>query len=274
MAPHSKKRKVRKLSMSERTPKKLKSVEPDLTVVVGGEEFYHYKVTLCSGCDFIDTMLSNQMRENDESRIEFPDKDPTEWLQVYSFLDPNEEKPAITADNALKLVMWFDYLGMEELARECDTVYSQNVVAQSDLNYFVQAWNHCKSYPCPLSHKKVLQNLVSFLTQFREQPTYPYGSYGYSSNSNNQKTGMNAAEAAKLKKLVLDDVGGDRVWETIKSSSCLHFPPQVSSLGRVELAENPLFEYLLRTSHNKTYLNEWCVYALALSKVEAMTVRY
>lgn len=60
---------------------------------------------------------------------------------------------------------------------------------------------------------------------------------------------MNAEEATKLKALVLDDVGGESVWQRIKSSGHLHFPPQVSNLGRVELGENPLFEHFLRTSH-------------------------
>jgi len=75
MAPRrTKKKRKSRLSEKERTPKKLKAA--------GGEEFYHYNIILCSGCDFIDTMLSTQMRENDESRIEFPDRNPEEWLEV------------------------------------------------------------------------------------------------------------------------------------------------------------------------------------------------
>jgi hypothetical protein len=112
------------LSEEERTPKHLKCMAPDLIVVVSGVEFRHYKFILCSSCSFFDNLLSANMREASESRIEFPDKDPKEWLEVYKFLDPNkgskgatEQHGALTKDNAVMLGPWFDHLGLDDLVR-------------------------------------------------------------------------------------------------------------------------------------------------------------
>ena len=35
---------------------------------------------------YLDAMLSNDMVENNTSRIEFPDKDPDEWKIVYGYM--------------------------------------------------------------------------------------------------------------------------------------------------------------------------------------------
>lgn len=162
MDPPSKKRKGLRLSENESTPKKLKSVEPDLTVVAGGEEFYHCKVILCSGCDVTIPccLLSVKMRENDESRIVFPDKDPTEWLQVYSFLDPTRKSQQLQ-----RKMLWSSQCGlitweMDELAKKCDEVYSQNVVATSDLDHFIQAWwNRCRATLAPYHTQRFCKTL-------------------------------------------------------------------------------------------------------------------
>jgi hypothetical protein len=62
------------LSEEERTPKKLKALEPDLIVDVGGIEFYHYKAILCSGCDFFDKIQSSEMKENGRIESSFQTK--------------------------------------------------------------------------------------------------------------------------------------------------------------------------------------------------------
>ena len=255
-----------RLSEDERTPKRLKAAEPDLTVVVGGVEFYHYKIILCSGCDFFDTMLSTQMRENQGSRIEFPDKNPEEWLEVYSFLDPSGKKPKITPGNAMKFITWFDFftpgnamkfitwfdfLGMVQLATECDTVYAESLSTHTDLEGFSNDWNVCKSKPCPISQEQVLESLEIFLSQFRATRGRGSSYSSYASSSNACRQGMSASDATTLKSLILDDIGGDRIWQSITNSGVLYFPPQINGLSRVEVAENPLFEYLLQTSHNQ-----------------------
>ena len=63
---------------------------PDVTVVVGTgdnqQEFECYKVVLSFASPYLDAMLSNDMVENNNSRIEFPDKDPDEWKIVYGYM--------------------------------------------------------------------------------------------------------------------------------------------------------------------------------------------
>ena len=152
------------LSEEERTPKKLKALEPDLTVVVGGIEFYHYKAILCSGCDFFDTILGSQMKENGENRIEFPDKNPDEWLDVYSFIDTSGSKPTVNGENAMTLFAWFDYFGMDDLVVECDEAYAGYVhsnycFAIGGLDTFIKIWDSCKSLPFPKSQEAALEIL-------------------------------------------------------------------------------------------------------------------
>lgn len=239
-----------RFSPEERTPKKLKALEPDCTVVCGGEKFYHYKVLLCSGSDFFDTMLSNEMKEREESQVElFPEKDPHEWLEVYAFIEKEADKSKINATNAKRLVTWFDFLGMRELANECDRVYAQNISVAPGLDGFETKWNEVKSLPCPTSQNVVLSVLKRFLSQFKDRQFRNRDRYGYARSAAYLSEGLSAAEARKVKALILDEIGGERVWQTIKNSGYLHFPPVTNQLDRVELAENPLFEYLLRKSH-------------------------
>ncbi len=74
--------------------KKLRSQQPDVVVVVGSgewgnkQEFECYKLLLCYHCEYLDTMLSHQTKENETSRIELPDKDPEKWKVFHEFIDP------------------------------------------------------------------------------------------------------------------------------------------------------------------------------------------
>lgn len=66
--------------------KSLKSAEPDLEVVVGqGNDtrtYGHHAVVLASYSDYIDTMLSVPMREQETRRITFPDITPADWENI------------------------------------------------------------------------------------------------------------------------------------------------------------------------------------------------
>ena len=66
--------------------KSLKSAEPDLEVVVGqGNDtrtYRHHAVVLASYSDYIDTMLSVPMREQETRRITFPDITPADWENI------------------------------------------------------------------------------------------------------------------------------------------------------------------------------------------------
>ena len=66
--------------------KLLKSAEPDLEVAVGqGDDtrtYQHYSVVLASYIDYIDTMLSVPMREQETRRITFPDITPANFDKI------------------------------------------------------------------------------------------------------------------------------------------------------------------------------------------------
>lgn len=70
----------------------LASQKPDVTVVVGSgddaQEFQCYSVILAHASPVLDAMLSCEMREKQERRIEFPDKDPAAWAQLLECIDP------------------------------------------------------------------------------------------------------------------------------------------------------------------------------------------
>ena len=49
--------------------------------------YYHIRINE----KYTTAMLSTNMTENNESRIEFPDKDPTDqWKVFYPFIDPSK----------------------------------------------------------------------------------------------------------------------------------------------------------------------------------------
>lgn len=68
----------------------LKSSEPDLEIVVGKEkEVLHYhSVIMASYSEYIDTMLSTPMKEQDTKTLSFPDIQPREWKKMIAFLEP------------------------------------------------------------------------------------------------------------------------------------------------------------------------------------------
>ena len=108
--------------------KKLRLDDPDLTVVVGGEEFHHYSILLRYACDYFDKMLTTNMKERNELKIYFPDKDPNEWKLVYRFLEPRTatSKCSITWENVPILLPWFHELGLDALVQVCDAcLYSR-----------------------------------------------------------------------------------------------------------------------------------------------------
>eukprot|EP00339_Tiarina_fusa_P026926 CAMPEP_0117044608 /NCGR_PEP_ID=MMETSP0472-20121206/30913_1 /TAXON_ID=693140 ORGANISM="Tiarina fusus, Strain LIS" /NCGR_SAMPLE_ID=MMETSP0472 /ASSEMBLY_ACC=CAM_ASM_000603 /LENGTH=340 /DNA_ID=CAMNT_0004756397 /DNA_START=135 /DNA_END=1157 /DNA_ORIENTATION=- len=107
--------------------KRVRSQEPDVTVVVGTgedkEEFQCYRLVLSLASECFDAMLSAGMKENLESKIEFPDKTPQEWRLFYSFLDPATSRSAkISSDNVEALIPWFHEYQMSSLLEECDNV--------------------------------------------------------------------------------------------------------------------------------------------------------
>jgi len=78
-------------------------------------------------------MLSTNMAENNESRIEFPNKDPNEWKVFYPFIDPFQigeaKHPTIDDENVMTLVPWFHEFQMGSLHQQCDEFLSDKVLS-------------------------------------------------------------------------------------------------------------------------------------------------
>ena len=79
----------------EPTTKKLGFSEPDLCVIVGGqegsakEEYYCHAAVLATQSSYIDAMLASPMKEGSEYVLTFPDLDPETWQDMMMFLMPN-----------------------------------------------------------------------------------------------------------------------------------------------------------------------------------------
>ena len=77
--------------IAESSPKKLRSSEPDLQIILGsGDDVsiqWHHSSILAAKSKYIDTMLSTQMREQASRKITFPDITPAIWEKMNSFLD-------------------------------------------------------------------------------------------------------------------------------------------------------------------------------------------
>lgn len=116
--------------------KTMRAVQPDVTIVVGGVEFRHYSTFLCCNSDYFDAMLSVDMKEKSERRIEFAEKDPEEWKVFYAFIDPRScNNVKLNNDNVDMLLPWFHEFAMEEKLVECDTVLSRRITTMETMNY-------------------------------------------------------------------------------------------------------------------------------------------
>jgi hypothetical protein len=107
--------------------------EPDVTIIVGGKTFRHYRQVLCLASDFFDAALNSGMKESLTSTIEFPDKKPEEWELFASFLEPLSHTK-VTESNVVMLTPWFHEFGASALLEECDRVYRDIIL--SDFGMF------------------------------------------------------------------------------------------------------------------------------------------
>lgn len=123
--------------MNEQEPKRIRSASPDVIVAVGTgdntEEFKCYRISLAHACPYFDAMLSSNMTENNESRIEFPNKEPDEWKMFYPFIDPFQigeaTRPTIDDENVMTLVPWFHEFQLNSLHQQCDDFLSDKVLS-------------------------------------------------------------------------------------------------------------------------------------------------
>jgi hypothetical protein len=237
---------AKSLSEDERTPKHAKFTNPDLTVVIDGVEFYHYKLLLGMSCPYFERMLTVDMKESSESRVEFEDKDPNVWLQVYKFLDPTAATEA-ERDSIIKsflpvetvahiqiysLITWFDYLGMSELLQKLDKIVAEhNAKAYSGGKFsYLSYWEICKNVPCPLVQKTLKAKTKNLILRI---------AYYLSRNEERRPLFEDI-----IKPYLLDDQCGDEMWQYLLSN--VDFPDKMlETMDRETIVNSPFFEHML-----------------------------
>ena len=95
-------------------------------------------------------MLSANMTENNESRIEFPNKNPDEWKMFYPFIDPfqiGEAKHAsINDENVMTLVPWFHEFQLGSLHQQCDQFLLDKVLSLARAEKVDNCWGFTLDY--------------------------------------------------------------------------------------------------------------------------------
>eukprot|EP00956_Cyclotella_meneghiniana_P023075 scaffold44423_cov48-Cyclotella_meneghiniana.AAC.1 len=148
--------------------KKIKSHEPDVTVVVGNvddkskREFLCYSAQLAHASPVLDAMLSSGMME-----------DPKEWAIILECIDPAggilfdrlddsrwykaEDDEAINLRNARYFVYWFHELQMDAYLLRCDKIMALHASAVCEIS---------PEASISVEQKMELLELLSFSTMF------------------------------------------------------------------------------------------------------------
>lgn len=164
------KRKASELTKEERTPKLEKFQDTDVVVVVGGVEFYHYKLLL-SGIPFFARAFSHNWKENKESRVEIQETEcsPDDWLEVYDLMqgtktEENVLETLVVKDSGLgapvRLLTCFDFLGMEQTVLDydkCASKFAKKKFTKEDEYPTYEDWAQIKGKPCPKLKRTVLR---------------------------------------------------------------------------------------------------------------------
>jgi len=148
---------------NEPTPKKLRSSEPDLKVVLGssggdgggGEvdlvtRWYHSQ-TLAAKSRYVDAMLASPMRERETRTISFPDIQATSWDLMMNFLDDPIAIRTMEARDVMKVAKHYDKYEFCDGRRLCDMVLvdyfkralldeeSDSLIGQIDVDALVES---------------------------------------------------------------------------------------------------------------------------------------
>ena len=239
-------------SKEERTPTKLKCMEPDLVVEIQGVEFYHYKSILAAACPFFDNALSSGMKEAQENKISFTDQNADLWLTVYELFDLNpmrDPKPALISimdpldindvdafEKMMDLLSWFDFLGLDNLCGTLDEVLFRkaclnfgNKKWDSHDNLYEHYWQKCKLLLCP-TLKITLMGRVKFcIDHFLLGLRFRFNM---------------ANDGRFLMGFFLDEECGEEVFEYLLTR--IAFPDaMIENMGREEIVNNPMFLYFL-----------------------------
>lgn len=149
----------------EHCPKRMRSYEPDVCVIVGGEKFYHYGCILSNCSEYFNALLASNMKEGTTKVIEFKEKDPEEWKMVARFLEPSA---AIHVDIPLEdmevLVKWFSELEMTGFLSFCDRAVERFVEKQRQNGGFKKCLNSSSRWGLDTSTGRYTSNEANIVS--------------------------------------------------------------------------------------------------------------
>ena len=96
-------------------------LEPDVIVVVGGQEFHEFSQGLCCWSGYFNGAFRSGMKETETKRFEFPDRDPYEWEWLMRLMAPLSSE-SVTKYNVFKALSWFDLLCVDRGLAICDDI--------------------------------------------------------------------------------------------------------------------------------------------------------
>ena len=112
----------------ESSPKKLRSSEPDLQIILGsGDDVsiqWHHSSILAAKSKYIDTMLSTQMREQASRKITFPDITPEIWEKMNSFLDDPLASRNMKPEDVRDVALLYDKYEFTMGRKLCEAIIS------------------------------------------------------------------------------------------------------------------------------------------------------
>ncbi|CAB9522646.1 expressed unknown protein [Seminavis robusta] len=251
-------------SIVVRTPRRLESHDPDVVVRVGGIEFFHYRSILCARLDeYItqqekhqtpddvvgdhdDAQSNDHLDKNSKNNVvvilDFPDRDPKEWLEVYKFLDFGSsslrfssllEKPLSSCIAASKnvdmLASWFELLGLKEHLKQCDYILHKQIklqcMMQQDPPDYATVWVG--------NYKEKLQVLPRAALAVIDVVKLKF-----------HQVTMVGKNLAQFQPYLLDDVCGEQVWHYFITHVVVNLPPKmVQELDKETIVQSPLFPY-------------------------------
>lgn len=138
-------------------PKTGFGADPDVVVVVGGQEFHEHSQILRSWSEFFDAAYRSGMKESQTGRFDFTDRNPEEWKLLTSLLSPFS-KEKVTKDNYEKVLSWCGELLIPKGLEECDRVIANDVwdkiLSKPDLQNMLDALSQSIENDLPLSKER------------------------------------------------------------------------------------------------------------------------
>lgn len=206
--------------------KKLRSCEPDLTVVVGQGDskktyVYHSQI-MASYSSFVDIALATPMRESENMTITFPEIESEEWEAMIGYLQPFATPPS-TAFEVLRVLPWYAKYQFTAGFEMCDRFLSKlsfDIEDFSKVDVHVQAVGAAYKHSMPLTR----ENGKEFAKQVFRNRTL--------------RSGLTPEMISALLPVITEDKG---LWKRLS----LMMGPLSLSQNKEAIITNPLFPDLL-----------------------------